>query len=224
MLDLPQFKAVAMRDAVVAALRHALLGGRFAPGEALVESVLAKEMKVSRGPVREALLLLMQEGLVTHNQNRGFAVLNFTAADRFATDQVRYQLETLTLRLVRERISRADLGDLQRIKDRMMDGYSDRGGRVAAEIEFHGSIWRLTGNPYLVNCLERVSIPNFTYGTAYLMNRPDLTRELFDEQHQLYIDYLHGHTDKTAEEVVQFHLGLTAPAPGCAPEEKAPAL
>ncbi len=219
MSGLPEFKAVAMRDAIAEALRSALLDRRFSPGEAIVESALAAEMKVSRGPVREALLLLTQEGLVTHSQNRGFAVLNFTEADRQATDQVRYQLEILALQLARETITAKGLATLAEIKDRMLEHFraGDRRARLKGEIDFHGRIWQWSGNSYLVNCLQRVTIPTITYGTAYRMNRPDLTVELFDEQHQMYIDYLARRISKTAEECVRYHLGFPTPAHDCAP-------
>jgi DNA-binding GntR family transcriptional regulator len=224
--SLPEFKAVAMRDAIAAVLRRALLERRFAPGEAIVESALAAEMKVSRGPVREALLLLMQEGLVTHNQNRGFAVLDITESDRFAADQVRYHLETLALQLAREHIIPDDLATLERIKSRMCESY--RSGDVIArlddEIEFHGTLWRLSRNPYVLSCLQRVAVPDFTYGTAFRLGRPDLTLELFEAQHQLYIDYLARRTQRTAEECVRFHLGLIEPASDAAPAREAVAV
>lgn len=226
MTDLPELKAVAMRDAVADALRRALLERRFSPGEALVESALAAGMKVSRGPVREALLLLVQEGLVTHTQNRGFAVLNFTAADQIDTDQVRYQLETLALQLARERMSPSDLAELKRIKESMVEHFrtGDDRARLDDEIQFHSLIARQSGNPYLFSCLQRVAIPNFTYGTALRLNRPDLTLQLFEEQHQLYIDYLQRKTGKTAEECVQFHLGFPPPAYDSAPSREVMAV
>ncbi|MEO7653050.1 MAG: GntR family transcriptional regulator [Bryobacteraceae bacterium] len=217
--DLPELKAVAMRDIIADALRGALLDRRFPPGEAIVESALAAEMKVSRGPVREALLLLTEQGLVTHSQNRGFAVLNFTEADQDASDQVRYQLETLALRLARGCMSRTRVGSLQAVKDRMVEQFrtGDIRGRVQGEIDFHGMIAQGSGNSYLALCLQRVSIPNFTYGSAFRLNRPDLTLKLFDEQHQLYIDYLVGATNQSAAECVAYHLGFPVPAGDSAP-------
>lgn len=202
-----------MRDSVADALRQALLDCRFNPGEALVESQLAAEMKVSRGPVREALLVLMQEGLVSHSQNRGFAVLNFSEADQRATDQVRYPLETLALQLARLAISDAEIDALEQIADRMSEQFrqGDIRGRLASEIEFHGSIWKLSGNPWLCSCLQRVVIPAFTYGAAYRMNRPDLNVELFREQHRMYIDYLRGHREHSAAACVRYHLDITSP-------------
>lgn len=217
--DLPELKAVAMRDTIADALRGALLDRRFAAGEAIVESALAAEMKVSRGPVREALLLLTEQGLVTHSQNRGFAVLNFTEADQYASDQVRYQLETLALQLARECMSRTKLEGLRIVKERIVSQFrsGDARGRVQGEIDFHGLIAQCSENPYLALCLQRVSIPNFTYGTAFRLNRPDLTLELFDEQHQLYIDYLVGAANQSAAECVGFHLGFPVPAGDSAP-------
>ena len=50
-------------------------------------------MNVSRGPVREALLVLAQEGLVSHSQNYGFSVLEFNEQDRTEVQQVRLPLE-----------------------------------------------------------------------------------------------------------------------------------
>ncbi|MCC6361953.1 MAG: GntR family transcriptional regulator [Bryobacterales bacterium] len=219
MTELPPFKAVAMRDAVASALRAALFDRRFQPGQPIVESAIAAEMKVSRGPVREALLLLTQEGLVTHSQNRGFAVLNFTEADHAAASQVRYPLETTALQLARLHQTPADILQLERIKRRMLENFraGDARARLQDELDFHNLIWNLSGNAYLVSCLQRVTIPAFTYGAAYRMNRPDLTSELFDTQHQFYIDYLKGATTKTAAECVRFHLGLATPEPDTVP-------
>jgi DNA-binding GntR family transcriptional regulator len=223
-IDLLPFKAVAMRDAIASALRSALLDRRFEPGQPIIESAIAAEMKVSRGPVREALLLLTQEGLVTHSQNRGFAVLNFTEADQAATSQVRYPLETTALQLARLHRTPPDILQLERIKQRMLENFraGDARARLQDELDFHNLIWNLSGNTYLVSCLQRVTIPAFTYGTAYRMNRPDLTVELFHTQHQLYIDYLEGTTTRTAAECVRFHLGLAAPEPDSVPLPESP--
>ena len=83
---LPVVKPVALRVRVAEAIRQALLEGQFSPGENLSEVSLAREMNVSRGPVREALLVLAQEGLITHSQNYGFSVLGFTDEDHTESD------------------------------------------------------------------------------------------------------------------------------------------
>src|ERR1700730_17985348 len=106
---LPIVKSEALRVRVAEAIRQALLEGRFKPGEDLSEVAIAKEMNVSRGPVREALLVLAQQGLITHSQNHGFSVLGFTDRDHTEIDEVRLRLESLALTLARDRINPDDL-------------------------------------------------------------------------------------------------------------------
>ena len=78
-------------------LRDALLDGRFQPGQDINDMELAKEFGVSRGPVREALLGLVKEGLVEHNQNRGFRILKVTVTDLQQMAQVRLLGSTAVL-------------------------------------------------------------------------------------------------------------------------------
>lgn len=58
-------------DAVVEKLRESILSGRFAPGERLVEAELARELAISRGPIREALALLEKDGILVNVPRRG---------------------------------------------------------------------------------------------------------------------------------------------------------
>ena len=147
MTALPHLKPVSIRQTVGEAVRRALLEGRFRPGEALSEVALAAEMNVSRGPVREALLVLAQEGLVSHSQNYGFSVLNFTEQDRHEIQQVRLPLEILALDMARRRIAELDLQQLTQLKDRILTEY--RTDNVIectqADLRFHTLIWERSG-------------------------------------------------------------------------------
>lgn len=207
-LGVPKFRAKAIRDTVAEALRRSLLEGKFRPGESLSEVAIASEFQISRGPVREAMLTLAEEGLLTHTQNRGFSVLNFTARDLAQIEQVRVPLESLALAASRERITGRDFERLVTHKDAIVAAMEAGDGVacVRAEVEFHTAIWVLSGNPWLVAPLKRVMIPSFSYGTAFRMSRPDLTGEILDGLHSLYIDYLSGTGDRTAEECVRIHI------------------
>ncbi|MGY8825837.1 MAG: GntR family transcriptional regulator [Candidatus Latescibacterota bacterium] len=63
-----------IREQVAAHLRHAVLAGQLTEGEMLREQPLAQRFGVSRGPIRDALLQLTQEGLLVAEQNRGVRV------------------------------------------------------------------------------------------------------------------------------------------------------
>ena len=65
-------------DSVADALRTSILSGLIGPGERLVEAELARELRVSRGPVREALALLGKEGIVISVPRHGKSVQAFT--------------------------------------------------------------------------------------------------------------------------------------------------
>jgi DNA-binding GntR family transcriptional regulator len=58
-------------ESVAEAIRASILTGRFSPGDRLVEAELARELHVSRGPIREALALLGKDGIVVHEPRRG---------------------------------------------------------------------------------------------------------------------------------------------------------
>ena len=207
-LGVPKFKATAIRDTVAEALRRTLLEGRFSPGEDLADAAIAAEFQISRGPVREAMLVLAEEGLLTHTHNRGFSVLNFTAHDLEQIEAVRVPLESLALSAAREHVTEQGLNRLAQAKTELIRSFEagQHAGRIHAEVEFHTTIWAMSGNPWLVASLKRVMIPSFTYGTAFRMNRPDLTAELLDELHTIYIDYLRGSGGRTAELCVRLHL------------------
>ena len=209
-LGVEKFKATAIRETVAEVLRRSLLEGRFQPGEDLSEVAVASEFHISRGPVREAMLVLAAEGLLNHAQNRGFSVLNFTVDDLIQIERVRLPLESLALVGAREKATARDFERLRAMKDNLdrLFEAGDQDGRMHAEIEFHATIWELSGNPWLVASLKRIMIPSFTYGTALRMNRPDLSRELLDQLHDLYIEFLEGTTKHTAEECVRRHIGM----------------
>src|SRR5215216_313000 len=116
-LGLSKIRVSAIRNVVADALRRTLLEGRFRPGEDLSDAAIAAEFQVSRGPVREAMLILAEEGLLTHTQNRGFSVLNFTADDLAHIERVRVPLESLALTAARERATSRDLDRLVGLKD-----------------------------------------------------------------------------------------------------------
>lgn len=62
-------------------LRERIIDGSFRPGEQIREASLVERLRVSRGPVREALQRLSQEGLLVSHRNRGVFVLELTVED-----------------------------------------------------------------------------------------------------------------------------------------------
>src|SRR3954467_2543048 len=70
-----------LRDSVYRALRHAILSCEFQPGQELREQLLAERYRVSRSPIRDSLLRLEQENLVTVLPRQGYRVNPISASD-----------------------------------------------------------------------------------------------------------------------------------------------
>lgn len=88
---------------VAESLRGMLLRGEFAPDERMQEVALAERMQVSRTPIREALRILAEDGLLVYSPNRGYSVKRFTAEDILVAFQVRAAMEGIGARLLAER-------------------------------------------------------------------------------------------------------------------------
>ena len=101
-----------LADEVADSIREAILSGRIDLGQRLVEEGLASSLNVSRGPVREALALLAQEGLVRMEHHRGTTVAQL---DLNGVHEV-YSLRTVLERLAAEWACRnATVEDFERM-------------------------------------------------------------------------------------------------------------
>ena len=110
-----------VQNASVAAtelIRQAILDGRLEPGSRLKEEELARELGISRTPVREALLMLQAEGLIETTPNRGAVVRTHDADDLIDLYQLRALLEGYAARQAATRISGDELDLLRESCDR----------------------------------------------------------------------------------------------------------
>ena len=143
------------RNASVAAtelIRQAILDGRLRPGSALKEEELARELGISRTPVREALLMLQAEGLVDAAPNRGATVRSHSVEDLDDLYQLRALLEGYA-RAVRPRgLSDEAIAALRESCDRfegLLDDEADMSGLVKENLLFHQTILEGAGSARL---------------------------------------------------------------------------
>ena len=100
-------------DGIVNSLRDKILTGTYPPGERLVETDLADEFGVSRGPVRDALKRLAGVGLVTAKNNVGVQVRTFSLADAKAFYQLREALEVQVAQLAAQHAGDAEMARIK---------------------------------------------------------------------------------------------------------------
>ena len=86
-------------DIVYARLRDSILRGDLCPGDEVRQERVAKDLKVSRTPLREALRMLEREGLVTAERNRSYRVTGYSLNDMEQLYVVRLPLEAMAIRV-----------------------------------------------------------------------------------------------------------------------------
>lgn len=104
-----------LRQQIADALQRAILNGEMQPGEALIETDIAAKLGVSRAPVREALQLLSNSGLVETVPYRGTTVRSLSDRDIEEVYSLRTTLETFALRRAMERDARGLVATLTAI-------------------------------------------------------------------------------------------------------------
>jgi len=129
-------------------IREQILEGGFRPGEHLVETRIAEQLHVSRGPVREAFKLLRAEGLVAEEPRRGTFVVSLTPEDVRAIYGLRAAVEGRAARIV---ASVRDAKVLDRVHEHLdaieTAARSGEGSLVfRRDLEFHDALCRLSGN------------------------------------------------------------------------------
>lgn len=135
-------------EAVVAAATR----GVFLPGDRLVEAEIARDLGISRVPVREALRLLESQGIVVSTPYKGMRLMQVTNRGVAELMRVRLALETLALRgVVEDGVAPESIAALRRAADRMRQAAAeaDMAAAVAADEAFHGELCRASGNATL---------------------------------------------------------------------------
>jgi DNA-binding GntR family transcriptional regulator len=138
-------------ERVAAVLRDQIVEGRRAPGSRLVERDIAAELAVSRIPVRDALRVLVGEGLVTARPRTWAVVRTFSAADIDELIEVRSALETLAFRRAADRGSADQLAVLAAhlANEEQFAGAADAPSARRAGADFHETVVAMAGNRLL---------------------------------------------------------------------------
>ncbi len=148
--DMQPIQNVPLRVQVADRLRSAILSGRLKPGTGLVETALAEQMNVSRAPIREAIQILENDGLVETIAYKGKRVKPLTAREVAETYSLREVFEVMAVRRILE--NGAPLDVLRTHCDEMTAAAAadDFAALVAADEAFHHALIRLADHDLLL--------------------------------------------------------------------------
>nr|WP_294463588.1 GntR family transcriptional regulator [uncultured Sellimonas sp.] len=88
-----------LREQVAEVLRKRILNGEIQPGERMIEAQIAGELQISRGPIREALRQLEEEGLIEYKSHKGCIVKTMTYEEMQEAYLIRSTLEALAVKM-----------------------------------------------------------------------------------------------------------------------------
>lgn len=155
--DWVPLQATTLKENVTNLLRQSIIDGTIPSGEELNQAQIAERLGISRGPVREALGQLEQEGLIRSVPYKGVIVTPLTPTYVRELYSLRSALETFALREGMARGDDEEVDALRRIVDAMRKAAARGDSRELARLDlrFHSMIIQMAHH----NLLERTWMP-----------------------------------------------------------------
>ena len=194
-------------DYVVEQLRAGMVQGRFAPGQRLIEADLTRDLRISRGPLREAFRRLSAEGLIEIVPHRGALVRRLTQREMTELFQIRSSLEALAARLAAAGV--VDPEVRARFKADIAPIWDD-GLRMASldyigeNHRFHDAIVAASGNEQLLRLTRQMRLPVLMYQLVGSLKAENIAASL--AEHRAIARAILSGDGASAEERVKAHL------------------
>ncbi len=165
--DSREFQPTSIPSRIAARIRQRILDGHILPGQRIKENSFAREIGVSQGPVREALIQLEHEGFVTRHRNRGTVVTQLSSQEINDMVRVRISLEVLAIELVKKRLNSKNSMFLNQAVEGMRAAVEHHSVNEFAKTDFafHETIWKMAGNQELLKMLKSLCSRVFAFGT-----------------------------------------------------------
>ena len=210
-LSLPQFgQRRNLRQEISEALRGALVTGEMRPGILYSAPALAEKFGVSATPVREAMLDLANEELVTIVRNKGFRVKELSDRDLDEITSLRALIEVPTVAEVTRGINEPTRAAVEGLRPlaKEIEQLAETGdliGYVEVDRRFHLALLALAGNRHLVEVVANLRARSRLYGLQSLAERGELGRSA--SEHEQIVDLVLAGDATAAAELMRRHIG-----------------
>lgn len=197
-------------DQIYEFLKENILLGKIAPGERIIESRIAEDLKTSRTPVREAFQRLVQDGLVERVTQGGVRVSVITPRMIKEVFGIRGVLEVYAVELVCDNIEAETIIKLKELAQQARKLLSspeanDPEGLITLwkiNTSFHETIYRATGSEHLLKLVGQLN--SLVRRFRFLSMRK--TRIRAWDQHELIIKYLEDKDKAMLGELMKAHI------------------
>jgi DNA-binding GntR family transcriptional regulator len=190
-----------LSDHVASLIRKMILNGTLKPGERVNQVQLAEKLNISRGPIREALRMLQNEGLIKHETNRGTFVTTLSYQDAYEIYTLRALLEGKAAVLALPNLKEKDFCKLVELLNEFGDALNegDLERQAKCDILFHHTIVTASRHQRLIHMHQQldtqVGAMYFTVASMVPIRTTSVVKN-----HQILLDTLHS---KNMEKVCQ---------------------
>lgn len=191
-----------LRERIAEILRKQILQADIKPGERINEEELAKKFQVSRGPVREALRQIEEEGLVTYIPHKGCIVKMQTPEEMSEAYLIRSTLEGLAVKVYSGKMSSEGLAKMEEsvveLREKAIE--KDLYGIITADEKFHEAIVEEAGCKRLLRMWKSLEGANTsTYHT--MKSQGMMPYEVLEANHRFIMELFEQQKD--ADTIVQ---------------------
>jgi DNA-binding GntR family transcriptional regulator len=167
-------------------IRGMIVGRKLAPGRQLRQEELARELGMSKSPVREALKVLQGEGLLRYSPNQGYFVPVLDAGEMKQIYTMRESMEAIVNRAIPP-VSKSYLSDLRKLNNSMKKAVPALDfGRLNRD--FHFAIFAASKLDLIIRELDRLWSMSDAYRAIYLNMTYNASTERITSEHDLMID------------------------------------
>lgn len=195
-----------LSDDVAKIIRKMILNGELQAGGWINQAQLAEKFNISRGPIREALKLLQNEGLIKHETNKGTFVATLSQQDAFEIYTLRALLEGEAAQLALPHLTEKDMGDLEGYIEQFTEAMEnhDIEKQVQCDILFHGKIVAASKHNRLISIHQHLDTQ---VGVMYLTvaNRVPMRVEQVVQNHRVLLDALRTRNKKKIQKAFSDH-------------------
>jgi DNA-binding GntR family transcriptional regulator len=200
-----------LTEQVADSIRQAIFSGSFELGERLNEADIADRLHVSRGPVREALTQLRQEGIVTMSWHRGAFIMELSAADVSELYSLRTVLEVFAIRQAAGAATTADLEAMNAVLAAMSKAGDDQSDfdMIQLDVQFHDELYRAAHHDRLGTAWSSIRSQVLLSLLVKRHTSNEYYRDLVIAEHQLLFDLVSSRDADACEVALTEHISAT---------------
>ena len=200
-----------LTEQVADSIRQAIFSGSFELGDHLNEADLADRLQVSRGPVREALMQLKQEGIVTMMWHRGAYIMELSAKDARELSSLRTLLEVFAIREAASAATTSDFDLMSGVLTSMSKAVEDQSDfdMIQMDVRFHDKLYQAAHHDRLWNAWNSIR----SQVTLSLVVKRHTSNEYYRDkviaEHQELFDVVRSRDADACERAIRDHLSAT---------------